>query len=150
MDKEAVKIRGKLTARLRKASGEEHVFQRDNLIVEGGIDFLAAALSAPSGRPNVLAYIGVGTGTTAVDSGDTELETELLRKALTYDHDSGTTNFTVTCTFDPGEGTGDITESGVFNAASTGTMFNRVVFSAIPKEAGDSLDISFTFTFTPA
>jgi hypothetical protein len=150
MKNEAAKIRGRMTAILHKANGGYQVFERNNLVVEGGIDLLAAALAAPSGRPNVLSHIGVGTGTLAVDSGDTELETELTRKAVTYDHDAGTTSFTLTSTFDPGEGTGDITEAGVFNAASTGTMFNRVVFTAIPKEAGDSLDITFTFTFTPA
>jgi len=148
-DNEKMKLKGRLNATLRKADGTTRVVERDNLVVDTGIDFLAAALAAPSARPNVLSHIAVGSGVVAVDAGDIELDTELSRQTATYDHDAGTTSFTLTATFDPGEGTGDITEAGVLNAASTGTLFNRVVFSAIPKEAGDSLDITFTFTFTP-
>lgn len=144
------KAHGHFAAKLRKADGSLVEFEKDNLVVDVGVDFICDAMAKPSARPNVLSHIAIGEGTTAADDGDTALETELDRNAATYNHSAGTTSFTMVATFAPGEGTGDVTEAALLNAASTGIMFNRVVFSAIPKEAGDTLDITFTITFTPA
>lgn len=148
MKESKVKLKGRMKAALRKADGSVEYFERDNLIVDVGLDFICDAMAKASGRPAVLSYIGIGTGTTPADATDTALQTEAAREATTYDHDAGTNFMELVATFDAGTGTGDITEAGVFNAASSGTMLNRVVFSAIPKEASDSLDMSFTFTFT--
>lgn len=145
-----IKLVGRLNATLRKADGTVQRFEKNNLIVDGGVDFICDAMAKPSGRPNVLSHIGVGEGNTAVDPSDTALETQLTRKAATYNHSAGDNDFTLAATFDAGEGTGDITEAGIFNASSSGTMLNRVVFSPIPKEASDTLDITFTITLTPA
>jgi hypothetical protein len=41
-----------------------------------------------------------------------------------------------------------LTEAGVFNAASGGTMFDRVVFPVVNKGADDSLTAVFTFTMS--
>ncbi len=41
-----------------------------------------------------------------------------------------------------------ITEAGVFNAASAGSMFDRVVFPVVNKGADDSLTAVFTFTMS--
>ena len=49
-----------------------------------------------------------------------------------------------------GDGTNAaITEAGVFNAASTGTMYSRATFTAINKGASDTLQITWTYTLTP-
>ena len=144
------KVRGRLSAVLTKADGTQHIVERNNLVVDDGVDFICDAMAKPSARPGVLGYIAIGEGTTAADPADSALETELDRNAATYAHSTGTSSFTMTATFAAGEGTGDITEAALFNDATTGTMFNRVVFTAIPKEAGDSLAVTFTITFTPA
>ncbi len=148
MDEKKIKLEGRMKATLRKPDGSIEHFERKNLIVEGGLDFICDAMAKPSGRPAVLGWIGIGTGTNPAADGDTDLDTEVAREATTYDHDIGTSFMELAATFDAGVGTGDITEAGVFNASSAGSMFNRVVFSAIPKEADDTLDMSFTFTFT--
>lgn len=145
-----MKFKGHFSAKLKKADGRVIEYEQRNLVVDVGVDFICDAMAKPSARPNVLSHIGIGEGTTAADAGDTALETELDRNAATYTHNAGDAFFTMEATFGAGEGTGDVSEAGLFNAASTGTMFNRVVFSAIPKEASDTLDITFTITFTPA
>jgi hypothetical protein len=49
-------------------------------------------------------------------------------------------------TYAAGTGTGAITEAGIFNASSSGTLLSHVVFSAINKGAADSLTITWTIT----
>lgn len=142
--------RGDLKAVLTKPDGSKKVIEKQNLVVDTGVDFICDAMAKPSGRPGVLSHIAVGTGATAAADTDTALQTEVDRNAATYAHTSGTTSFTLEATFAPGEATGNLTEAGILNNSSGGTLFNRVVFTAIPKEAGDSLDITFTITFTPA
>jgi len=56
--------------------------------------------------------------------------------------------FTFTASFLAGDATGAITEAGVFNASSSGTMFDRVVFPVVNKGSDDSLTAVFTFTMS--
>ena len=91
--------------------------------------------------------MAIGTGATAAAAGDTTLQTELDRNALTS-NTSSTNVLTMVGDWAAGDGTGAITEAGVLNAASTGTLYARAVFSVINKAAGDTLSITWTFTLT--
>ena len=96
-------------------------------------------LASPSlGKPT---HMGIGTGTPS----GTALGTELDRNALTSKTRS---NAVVTMVGDwaAGDGTGAITEAGVFDASSTGNMWLSASFSVINKAAGDTLQISWTLT----
>ena len=143
-----LRLRGAMELCLRRANGEVIVRRKDNLIVDVGFDFIADAIGLSTGRPGILSQIAVGTGTVAAAAGDTALGAELARKAATYDHTAGTKVFTFETTFDPGEATGAITEAGVFNAATAGTMLDRVVFAVINKGVDDTLTQKFTFTMS--
>jgi hypothetical protein len=73
------------------------------------------------------------------------LGSELARSA--YTSSSVASNVvSLSTTYAAGTGTGALTEAGIFNAGSGGTMLSRVVFSAINKGAADSLTISWTIT----
>lgn len=145
---QGMKLHGAMRAVLTRENGEVEVVEKDNIIVNAGFDFICDAINS-SGRGAVMGYIGVGTGTTAAAAGDTGLQTPLgSRAASTYAHTTGTKVFTQSVVLAAGVATGAITEAGVFNAASGGTMLDRVVFSAINKAAGDSLTITFTFTLS--
>jgi hypothetical protein len=48
--------------------------------------------------------------------------------------------------FPAGTGTGTVTEAGVFNNSSGGTMLCRTVFGVVTKDAGDSMSITWTIT----
>lgn len=148
MFSEELRVKGVMNAKLTKASGEVLLYRAENSIVKGGFDLICEALAATASRPAILSHIAVGTGLTAVDTAQTALVTELIRKAATYAHTAGVASFTLEATLAPGEGTGAITEAGVFNAETAGTMYDRVVFGVINKEAGDTLTLSFTFTFS--
>lgn len=148
MIEEGMKIKGAITLLLTKASGEVEVVHKDNIIVGGGFDFVADAIGNASTRPGVMGWIAVGTGSSAAASTQTALVTELKRNAATYAHTAGTKVFTFTASFLAGDATGAITEAGVFNASSSGTMFDRVVFPVVNKGSDDSLTAVFTFTMS--
>ena len=143
-----LRLRGAVELRLYRANGEIVVRRKDNLIVDVGFDFIADVIGLSSGRPGSMSHIAVGTGVVAAAAGDTVLGAELARKAAAYAHTAGTKVFTFETTFDPGEATGAITEAGVFNAATAGTMLDRVVFAVINKGADDTLTQKFTFTMS--
>lgn len=141
-------LHGRMEARLIKPDGTVIVRAKDNLIVDVGFSFIAQSIGLGSGRPNVMSYIAVGTGTTAAATGNTALGTEVLRKPATFSHTTGTKVFQFEATFNAGEATGAITEAGVLNAATAGTMLDRVVFAVINKGADDTLTQRFTFTMS--
>lgn len=123
-------------------------------MVRNGVTTVGKALIAgrlnASGAPAAADYIAVGTGTTAFNAADTALETESSTSGLSRAQGTvslvttTTTNDTaqVTKTFSV-TGTVAVTESGVLNAASTGTLLCRQTFSAINVVNGDSLAITW-------
>lgn len=145
---ENFRLKGKCELTLRRANGDVEVMKKDNIIVNAGFDLVCDALGKASGRPAALGYIGVGSGTTAAAAGQTALVTEITRIAATYAHTAGTKEFSMTANFAKGIGTGAITEIAVFNAASGGTMFDRVVFAVVNKEPEDELTAKFRFVLS--
>jgi hypothetical protein len=119
-----------------------------NLVVTTGLTYIAARMTDTS-QPTDMSHMAVGTGTTAVVIADTALETELARVALTGAEGVPSTNTIVyTASYGAGTGTGALTEAAVLNAASTGTMLCRTVFSAVNKGADDSITITWTITIS--
>ena len=121
-----------------------------NLITNAGMAGVASRING-SGGEAAFTYIGTGTGTTAANATDTTLETELAASGLTRAAATAsrvTTDVTddsarLTKTFSV-TGTVAVTESGVFNAASSGVLLARQVFSAVNVVNGDSLAITWT------
>ena len=117
-----------------------------NLITTAGKNWIAAR-QKDTGQPPQLSHMACGTGVVAAAVGDTTLGTEIARVALTAAGGSVATNVvTYSAVFPAGTGTGAVTEIGLFNAASVGTLVSRAVFAVKNKEAGDT--ITFTWTHT--
>jgi hypothetical protein len=104
-----------------------------NLVVNTGKDAVIDRLQAAAVA--VHDYQAIGTGTNAAAAGDTALQTEVARGQGALTQPTSTTDRLVT-TFAAGTGTGAITETGRLNAASTGNLFARQVFSVVNKAAG--------------
>lgn len=145
---ETMQLQGAMTLIVRRASGDIETVHKDNIIVNVGFDFIADAIGKSASRPSVMGFIALGTGTTAAAASQSALVSELDRNAATYAHTTGTKAFSFTADFPVGDGTGAITEAGVFNAASGGIMLDRVVFPVVNKGADDSLTAVFTFTMS--
>lgn len=134
-----------VTLTLRGPDGEiKHEETIHNLIVTTGRSAIVDRLASGTVTPT---HMGVGTGAAAAAAGDTALGAELDRNALTSKV-AATNVLTMVCDWAAGDATGAITEAGVFSAAAAGTLFSRAVFSVINKAAGDTLQITWTFTLT--
>jgi hypothetical protein len=122
------------------------VEERDvpNLVVTTGKNHIASKIVATTNSPASMTHMGIGTGTASAAVGDTTL-TQTGRVTL-----SGSTvlnnTITYTATFPAGTGDGAITEAGVFNAASAGTMLCRTVFPTVNKGSGDQITITWVIT----
>lgn len=120
-----------------------------NLVTNAGMAGVASRING-DGAEAAFTYIGLGTGTTAANVTDTTLETEITtgggerasatasRTTTDVTNDTATLikTFSFTSSF-------AVTESGVLNAASSGVLLCRQVFSAINVANGDSLQVTW-------
>ena len=133
----------KLTGKLEILLNDKVVQKVDNLVVTAGKNFVASRMK--DATATAMSHMGIGSGSSSAAAGDTALGNQLDRNALTS---TTVTNNEVVyaATFAAGEGTGAVTEAGIFNAASSGTLLCRTVFSTVNKGAADSLAITWTVT----
>lgn len=118
-----------------------------NLVVTAGLAHIADQLSTTPGGA-AMSHMAIGTGAVAAAAGDTALGAEIDRNALTSMTDAAAV-VTFVGDWAAGDGTNAaITEAGIFNAASVGTLLARAVFTAINKGASDTLKITWTVTFS--
>ena len=138
----------KMTGHLKIELNGELVRDLDNLVVTAGKTFVASSmLKTTSNSPAAMTHMGVGTSTQDPAGTDTALISQVgSRKAFTTAADSTDAVVTYICAFAAGEGTGALTEAGIFNAASSGTMLCRTEFSVVNKGASDSMTITWTVT----
>lgn len=139
---------GHFRAVLRGPDGEvKDVRAGRNKIVTVGLYHVADQL-ADQGE-SAMSHMAIGFGTTAPVAGDTTLESEQDRNALTsttQGTDTDADDVVYVGDFGAGEGTGAVTEAGILNAAAAGILLCRQVFSAINKAADDSLEITWTIS----
>ena len=139
-----IKATGKLTI---DVFGEDGTLKDrravDNLVVQVGKNHIVSRMA--SNADPVMGWMALGTTFAAATVGDTALGNEIGRVALTS-ASVATNTITYTTTFGAGVATGAITEAGVFNAVSAGTMMCRTVFAVVNKAAGDSIQITWAVT----
>jgi hypothetical protein len=151
---DALDIRGRLTVQKQNVEGEIiETIQANNSIVLSGRDLVAKLfINQPI---NQVSHVAVGKGSTAVTSADAALESEVFRKAINPIDPSQhitTTNtdkrkVMITTELDFAEANDALTEAGLFNAASGGVMYNRVVFPPINKTADFKLTLIWEIIF---
>jgi hypothetical protein len=132
-----------LKGKLAIALNGETVKEVDNLVVTAGKEFVASRMK--DATTTAMTHMAIGTGSTAAAASDTALGSQSARTTLTSTTVSGA-DVTYVDTFPAGTGTGAITEAGLFNASSSGTMLCRTVFSVVNKGASDSMTITWTVT----
>lgn len=146
MIQEHIRARGDLRLVLTDSNGRVKVdHDLRNLVVTTGREFIASRMV--SGSAAVMSHMAIGANDTAPAVGNTTLGSEAARVALSSAAASGAVA-SYSATFPSGSGTGAITEAGIFNAGSGGTMLNRVTFPVVNKQAGDTLAIAWTVTIS--
>lgn len=150
--KEFFKATGSVHVQLFDENGklkQEHT--NHNLIVTVGKTYLAAWIAAASQAGYFMQYMALGTGTTPANIADTALTTEFSGGGYSRQAGTITSSSNVwqnVATFGAGNGTGAVTEAGLLSASTGGTLFAHQVFSVYNKQAGDSLTITWTVTFS--
>ena len=143
MINDTIKVTGELKITVTKPDGNVHETVVPNIVVTDGKEYIASRMK--DATATAMSHMAIGTGSTAAAAGDAALGTEAGRVALTST--TVTSNAVAyVATFAAGTGTGAITEAGIFNASSSGTLLCRTVFSVINKGAADTLGITWTVT----
>jgi hypothetical protein len=139
---DSIILKGALKIVVRDATGAVKE-QREvpNLVVAVGKNFIASRMIGTG--DSIMSHMAIGAGTTTPASGDTALESELGRVALNS-NDRTDNAIAYTASFPAGTGTGAVTEAGLFNANSAGTMLCRTTFPVINKGSADSVAITWT------
>lgn len=136
-----------------------HIRQRRGIIVVGdlaelsrkvitttGVGFLATAF-INTVEPETINFHAMGTNSTAEATSDTALGTEVeSRVSGTQSNPSGNvyrTVATITATT-----TRAIVEHGVLTASTSGTLWDRSVFSTINLVSGDSIQFTYNLTIS--
>jgi hypothetical protein len=138
----------KITGNVKFEMNGELIREVPNLVTTAGKGFVAASmLKTDSNSPVAMTHMELGTGTTNPDAGDTTLETIVSgsRTAVATPSVSGAV-VTYVCTFAAGTGTGALTEAGILNASSSGTLLCRTEFAVINKGANDAMTVTWTIT----
>jgi hypothetical protein len=148
MINENLKLSGQLNIVLKDKTGTVKE-QREvkNLVVDTGLAFIISRMTGTSKA--VMSHMALGSGTTAAAAGQTDLVSVLgAREALDSTTIAGNNNEKVVyvSSFEAGDGTGAVTEAGIFNASSSGDMLCRTVFSVVNKAADDTLSVTWTIT----
>jgi hypothetical protein len=126
------------------------------VVTDAGVNYIVDAFQNSTEVEN-LKFHGIGTGTTAESAGQTALVTELTTE---YNPDntratgSTTEGATANVYRTVGTNTLDATpgaalrEHGVFSAASSGTLLDRTLYSAITLSSGDALQSTYDLTLS--
>jgi len=148
MINENLKLSGQLNIVLKdKAGNIKDERMEKNLVVNTGLAFIASRMIGTS--KSVMSHMAIGSSTSSATGAQTDLVSMLgAREAIDSSNIIGTNNEKVVyvSNFEAGDGTGAVTEAGIFNAATSGDMLCRTVFAVVNKAADDTMSISWTIT----
>tara|TARA_R110000822_G_scaffold310366_3_gene442856 strand:+ start:1549 stop:1998 length:450 start_codon:yes stop_codon:yes gene_type:complete len=144
---EKIKLRGDVAIVLSNASGEvKETREIKNLVVTTGLGFICSRMAGTSS--GVMSHMGLGSGSTAASASDTDLGSILgSREALDSSTASANT-IQYIASYSQGSATGAVTEAGIFNASSSGTMLCRTVFPVINKSSDDTISVTWLLTLS--
>lgn len=147
MFNEKLKLSGQLTIVLRDKDGNVKEERTEkNLVVTTGLNYIASRMK--DATATAMTHMALGSGTTTAAAGQTDLVT-LLGSREALDSTTVTANAVAyVSSFEAGDATGGVTEAGIFNASTSGTMLCRVVFSVVNKAADDTMTVTWTITLS--
>ena len=147
MINENLKLSGELAMVLRDKNGNVKEERTEkNLVVTTGLTYIASRMK--DATATAMTHMGLGSGTTTEAAGQTDLTT-LLGSREALDSTTASSNTIVyVASFEAGDATGAVTEAGIFNAASSGTMLCRTKFNVVNKAADDTMNVTRTITLS--
>lgn len=121
-------IKGTFHGLIIKKDGTTVSWNKDNMIVDSGWNFIINSMFQQNNRSFPLSYIALGNGQTATTAQMTALENEIIRVPATWEVDETGRSVALTAQMTVQEPL-QISEAGIFNAETGGIMFDRVTFS---------------------
>lgn len=147
MINENLKLRGDVAIVLKDKGGKVKESRNiNNLVVSSGLTYICSRMADASA--GVMSHMALGSGTTAAAAGDTDLESILGSREALDSTTASSNTITYVSSFEASEATGAVTEAGIFNAASGGTMLCHVIFPVVNKQADDTMSVTWTITLT--
>lgn len=147
MIKDKLKLRGDVSIVLKSADGSVKDSRAiKNLVVNDGLNFIVSRMK--DATQGAMSHMAVGSSTTAAAAGQTDLVSILGSREALDSTAVSTNTVTYVSSFEAGEGTGAVTEAGIFNASTSGDMLCRTVFAVVNKQATDSMTISWLVSLT--
>jgi hypothetical protein len=148
MINEKLNMKGELRLVLSSPNSADQIVEVKNLVVSTGLAFIASRMKDTASAE--MSHMAIGAGTTPAAAADAALESELARVVLSSST-LVTTNVTddaiqYVASFVPGIGTGAVTEAGILNDPTVGSLLCRTVFPVINKGAADTLTITWKVT----
>ncbi len=133
-----------------KDGNVKQIVEKENTFMAVGDAHVADQLAATPTEA-AMGWMAVGSGDTPFTTSSTALTDEIDRNALSGGYpeqqSGGDDNDVVyKATWAAGDATGALTEAGIFNSSSAGTMLAASTFSVINKGASDTLTITWTVT----
>jgi len=126
---------------------------KHNLLTNGGRDFFHNQVyTNTSAGTRGAGFIALTTDVAAPDAADTTLATEITTGGLgradadTKTHTTGTNVSTIEHTFTATAVHTAVVKSGMFNAATAGTMTHENTFTSVTLQVNDTLRVTWTLT----
>jgi hypothetical protein len=142
-----LKLRGDVFIVVKDKDGNiKEERKEENLVVSAGLNFICSRMKDTT--DGAMSHMGLGSGTTAAAAGDTDLGSLLGAREALDSTTVSTNTITYVSSFEAGDATGAVTEAGIFNASTSGTMLCRVVFAAINKASDDTMGVTWTITLS--
>lgn len=152
---EKPEIKGWVTVVKNAGRPDEQVLckNKPNLLTNGGRDFfIAQCYTNESAGTRGSNFIALTSDSTGADAGDTTLPSEITTGGLaraaatTNDHTNGTNSTTLAKTFTASATHTAVQMSGLFNAASSGTLSHENTFTSVTLQSSDTLSVTWTTT----
>lgn len=139
-----------MKGRLTIAINDEIVRDIDNLVVNTGKNYVANRMQSDvSGGSPLMSHMAIGAGVSAAGATDSALGDQKARVALNANSPTlsgATVTYVATFGTNTPSSAAAITEAGIFNDSSTGTMLCRTVFDVVNKQSSDSMTITWSVT----
>lgn len=121
------------------------------LVTQSFVKRLAAQMAVDFSAADEWKFHGSGTDSTAESNSQSALITEVETRVTgsQVDTSAGTTGNYRSVGTQTYTASRTITEHGLFNAASAGTMLDRSTFSGIVVASGDSIEFTYNLTINP-
>ena len=141
---------GRLDAVLVKADGTRINFGLlgFRVVTTAFVNYVTDQLQTETSTFGDFKYHDAGVGTTAENASDTAIETTDGESRATGTQTESASNAYRSVGTISYTSTKAVTEHGLFNDSSAGTLMDRTVFSAINVDSGDSIQFTYTLTLT--